>query len=141
MFSLWRQAVGNKIAAQAQPQKFYKGNLTIVVTTSVWLQQLSFMKREIIDRMNREMAQWLEEHRLRHHQQIPLGFEPVHTVRFVLGNVDAAQAPGNPMEKNPKVEEIHFSDAERRLADQMTADVADAELREMLARAYLKAKK
>ena len=137
---MWRQAVGVKISAQAQPQKFYKGNLTVVVASSVWLQQLSFMKREIIDRMNREMAQWLEEHRLKHHQQIPLGFEPVHTVRFVVGNVEQLIDPKAPTEKT-EPEAIHFSDEDRRAAAAMTEDVADVELREILTRAYLKAKK
>lgn len=137
---MWRQAVGAKIAGQAQPQKFYKGNLTIVVTSSVWLQQLSFMKREIIDRMNREMAQWLEEHRLKHHQQIPLGFEPVHTVRFVLGHVEPLIDAKAAAQQAP-LEEIQFSEEDRRLAAAMTAEVADAELRQLLTRAYLKAKK
>ncbi len=48
----WGRVVGEAVAANAQPAAF-KGNLLIVhVSSSVWLQQLRFVKADMIGRAN-----------------------------------------------------------------------------------------
>jgi len=48
----WDQAVGKTIAARAQPLRMVGGTLTVVVASGPWMQQLSFMKTELRDRIN-----------------------------------------------------------------------------------------
>lgn len=48
----WDQAVGKVIAARAQPLRLVGGVLTVTVSSGPWMQQLSFMKAELRDRVN-----------------------------------------------------------------------------------------
>ena len=48
----WDQAVGPAIAARTRPLRLVGGVLTVVVASGPWMQQLSFMKTELRDRIN-----------------------------------------------------------------------------------------
>jgi hypothetical protein len=48
----WEQAVGPVIAARTQPLRLVGGVLTVTVSSGPWMQQLSFMKAELRDRVN-----------------------------------------------------------------------------------------
>lgn len=53
---VWRQwdaVVGPAIARRARPLRLSSGVLTVVVSSAPWMQQLSFMKAELRDRLNR----------------------------------------------------------------------------------------
>ena len=57
----WDNLVGASIAANARPAVF-KGKLLLVhVTSSTWLQQLQFLKTEMIRKINAEFGQTLVE--------------------------------------------------------------------------------
>ena len=57
----WDQLVGPSIAANAQPAVF-KGKLLLVhVSSSTWLQQLQFLKTDMIRKINAEFGQTLVE--------------------------------------------------------------------------------
>lgn len=57
IWSIWDQAVGGSIAENAQPAAF-KGELLLVhVTNSPWLQQIRFMKEDIIRQVNEALGQ------------------------------------------------------------------------------------
>ena len=49
----WEEAVGAPLALQTRPVRIYKGRLEVAVPSSVWRAQLSFMKRDIVDRINK----------------------------------------------------------------------------------------
>lgn len=49
---VWESAVGDRIARVAHPRRFSNGTLTVGVTNSPWLQQLRFLKQEIMDAVN-----------------------------------------------------------------------------------------
>jgi predicted nucleic acid-binding Zn ribbon protein len=52
VWDIWQEAVGEVIAANTRPAAF-KGNLLIVnATSSSWLQQLRFLKPEILQKVN-----------------------------------------------------------------------------------------
>lgn len=51
----WDQAVGSTIAAEAKPSAFNDGILIINVSSSVWMQQLNFLKRDMIRKINTVM--------------------------------------------------------------------------------------
>lgn len=48
----WEQVVGPAIARRARPLRLSGGVLTVVVASAPWMQQLSFMKAELTQRLN-----------------------------------------------------------------------------------------
>ena len=48
IFPLWPSIVGSKIASNAKPQRLENGVLKVSVSGSTWLQQLTFMKSDIL---------------------------------------------------------------------------------------------
>jgi predicted nucleic acid-binding Zn ribbon protein len=60
--SLWNSVIGKVITDNAQPAAL-KGNLLLVhVSSSVWMQQLQFLKKDIIDKINAAAGKkWIEE--------------------------------------------------------------------------------
>jgi predicted nucleic acid-binding Zn ribbon protein len=52
IWSLWKDVIGKTIAENAQPEAL-KGDILLVhVSSSVWMQQLRFLKKDIIDKIN-----------------------------------------------------------------------------------------
>jgi len=51
----WEQVVGEKIAQVAQPKSIKKGILKVKVKNSVWRQELTFMKEDIVQKLNNEL--------------------------------------------------------------------------------------
>jgi predicted nucleic acid-binding Zn ribbon protein len=52
---VWEQAVGSRIASHARPSSFRDGTLTLSVDSAVWMQQLNYLKRELIAKVNGEL--------------------------------------------------------------------------------------
>lgn len=48
----WEQIVGPAIARRSRPLRFSGGVLTVVVESAPWMQQLSFMKADLLARLN-----------------------------------------------------------------------------------------
>jgi hypothetical protein len=59
IWRIWGQVVGKQIASKAQPSRFQNGVLTVVVVSAPWMQQLNFMKRDIVERLNGKLGQEL----------------------------------------------------------------------------------
>ncbi len=71
VWDIWEKAVGQAIAGNTQPAAF-KGDLLIVhATSSSWLQQLRFLKGDIIKKVN-----------------LYLGQTKVKDIKFKIGPVD-----------------------------------------------------
>jgi len=81
VWPVWNDVVGNPIARNAQPEKIRNGTLFVKVTSSVWMQQLQFMKELITEKLNQR-----------------LGTAVVKNIFFVVGRVEtnAAEAEGQP---------------------------------------------
>jgi len=59
IWQLWDGIVGGPIAENARPAAF-KGNILLVnVTSSPWMQQLQFLKNDIIKKINAEFGKTL----------------------------------------------------------------------------------
>lgn len=57
VWELWERAVGQIIAENARPAAF-KGKILLVhVNSSPWLHQLSFLKKELLTKINRELGE------------------------------------------------------------------------------------
>ena len=105
VWPVWDEVVGKTIAANAQPEKIRNGTLFVKVTSSVWMQQLQFMKEMIAERLN---------HRLNK--------EVVKNIFFVVGRIDSpkpSQTPTTPpIDQEPKIDQ------------QFLESVSDPELRQ-----------
>lgn len=52
IWSLWNSAVGDLIAENAQPAAIKGSHLIVHATSSSWVQQLQFLKKDIIKKIN-----------------------------------------------------------------------------------------
>ena len=106
VWPVWNEVVGKTIAANAQPEKIRNGTLFVKVTSSVWMQQLQFMKEMIAEKLN---------HRLER--------EVVKNIFFVVGRIDS-----------PEPSEIQISPPpiaqEPTIDQQFLESVSDPELRQ-----------
>jgi predicted nucleic acid-binding Zn ribbon protein len=49
---LWRRAVGNEIKKHTKPYSIENGVLVVLVDNSAWMNELTFLKTEIIKKLN-----------------------------------------------------------------------------------------
>ncbi|MBU5636011.1 DUF721 domain-containing protein [Geomonas sp. Red69] len=59
IWEVWDEAVGSKIALHAQPASFREGTLTLHVDSSPWLQQLTYLKKDLIAKVNEALDEEL----------------------------------------------------------------------------------
>ena len=57
IWDVWNSVVGEAIARQAQPQQIRAMVLWVNVSSSTWMQQLEFMKRQIVERINERIGE------------------------------------------------------------------------------------
>jgi len=108
-WQFWEEAVGSHIASKAAPVAFRDGTLTVRVSGSAWLQQLSLMKRDIISQLN-----------------AAIGYPLVNDLFFRQGTVHKAE------DESPAVaiRKRSLSADEKKLLIERTSTVSDPELRE-----------
>jgi predicted nucleic acid-binding Zn ribbon protein len=53
----WRQAVGERIAAEARPVREREGVVTVECRASTWAQELDLLQDELVSRLNEALAQ------------------------------------------------------------------------------------
>ncbi len=52
IWQVWDSAVGKQISERARPVSFRDGTLIVAVNSSPWMQQLTFLKKGIMDKLN-----------------------------------------------------------------------------------------
>jgi predicted nucleic acid-binding Zn ribbon protein len=116
----WLQAVGSRIAAQTKPDCIKKAVLFVKVANSAWMQQLHFMKQDILEKFN-------------HLHQA----EPVKDIFFAIGEIAAPAA----VKKDPFViadDMPALKARDKKMIEKSLSDIADEELRDILKRAMTK---
>ena len=108
-WQFWEEAVGAHIASKATPVAFRDGTLTVRVSSSAWMQQLSLMKRDIIGQLNDA-----------------IGYPLVIDLFFRQGTVHKKEAEPAAV----GIQKRSLSDGEKKLLIEQTAGVADPELRD-----------
>ncbi|GFE57784.1 DciA family protein [Geobacter sp. AOG1] len=109
---VWEEVVGPTIAAQARPTGFRDGVLTVTVASSPWMQQLTFLKRDITARLNAR-----------------LGCDLVTDIYLRAGQPETQPVAV----KSPPPPSRTLSAAERERIAEQTAAVTDQELRDAIA--------
>lgn len=112
IWRVWEQVVGKQIAAKARPSRFQDGVLTLVVISAPWMQQLNFMKRDIVARLNERLGEQL-----------------VREIFLKAGRPSAAERP----ERRGKPRKRELTEAEKERIAVVVSAVSDPELRDRFA--------
>lgn len=56
---VWEKSVGEQIAARARPAGFREGILTVIVDNAPWMQQLTYLKKQIVAKLNENIGEEL----------------------------------------------------------------------------------
>ena len=110
IFGAWEKAVGRVIARHAQPQGVRGKRLNLLVDSSAWMQQLSLLKPEIIEKVN-----------------ACLGKNDIKEISLKLGEVRASE--DSSVDK-PQLPDLRAE--ERAAIDQVVREISDVETRESL---------
>jgi predicted nucleic acid-binding Zn ribbon protein len=109
---VWESAVGPQIAGRARPVSFRDGTLTVTVSSAPWMQQLTFLKKGIMEQLNAR-----------------LGEEVVKDIYLKAGNCERVISRKSPEKQCRR----SLSEEERQKIAEQTDAVADPELRGALA--------
>lgn len=52
IWDIWTESVGSEIAKNAKPAAFKDGHLIVNVSSSVWIQHLKFLEKDMISNIN-----------------------------------------------------------------------------------------
>ncbi len=107
----WATAVGARIAAHAIPDRLNRGTLFVKVSDSVWMQQLHFLKQDILGKINH-----------------PAAGITVANIHFSLGRMPDSPARG----RIPATASHSLKARDRKMIEENTASIADPELRDIL---------
>lgn len=108
---VWAELVGPDIARRSEPRTLDRGILTVIVPSSSWSAELSFLSEELLNR-------------LRQRKYV------VERLRFIVGKIDA---PARPFEAEPDVVPA-LREIPKSLQKEI-AEVPDDDLRAALQRA------
>lgn len=59
LFRVWDEEVGTRIARHAKPERITKGRLTVLAENSGYIQEYSFLKKEIVKKLNKRLGREL----------------------------------------------------------------------------------
>jgi hypothetical protein len=118
--TVWSQAVGPRIAVHTHPDCIRKSVLFVKVANSAWMQQLHFMKQDILEKFNHLNSR-----------------DPLKNIFFAIGEIPVSAAA--------KRDRIFISDRvpalkarDKKMIEESLAVIADEELRDILKRAMIK---
>jgi len=112
VFGQWEKSVGPVIARHAQPQTVRGKKLTLVVDSPAWMQQLSLLKPQIVEKVNRT-----------------LGKETIKDIMLRLGEVESRKQAS----EAPPVRTV-LSQDERAKIEDYVREISDADTREAVRR-------
>ena len=115
IWRVWDKAVGQTIATKARPAAFREGTLTVVVSSAPWMQQLGFLKRQIIEAVNGALGEGL-----------------VTEIYLKAGKFSPPPPPLRPTRHPTR----HLTPEEQVRIEQVAAAIPDAELRAAFIRCH-----
>jgi hypothetical protein len=59
IWEVWGSAVGDQIASRARPCAIRNGVLTVIVSSAPWMQQLNFLKIQLMEKLNSAIGEEL----------------------------------------------------------------------------------
>ncbi len=107
---VWENSVGEQIAARARPTGFRDGTLTITVDSAPWMQQLIYLKNDILSKLNTNLQE-----------------ELVKDIFLKAGSKAPSQSPP----PKPKRKSRALSIEEQQRISENSAAISDPELRDI----------
>ena len=120
LIEIWEKAVGPQIASQSRPEHLRREILLVKVANSVWMQQLHFLKEEIIGKVN-----------------TVLGKTSVKDIRFAIGQLPAAPDQANEPGFRTRLSGP-LKERDKKMMDTCLDTLADQELKEIVRRVMTK---
>ena len=117
----WEKAVGVAIAERTQPMGVKNRVLQVRVSSSVWMQQLQFMKGLILKKLCEQT-----------------GIDHLQDVRFFLGEMESLVGGGKNKEEERGRSISGLTTEERERIEKALSGIDDCEMREILSRVYSK---
>ena len=111
---LWPDAVGSQIASQTQPDSLRNGTLFVKTVSSVWVQQLHFMKEEILVKLNKLSGKAL-----------------IKEIRFVVGHTLVLEKQANNISTSKRAV---LKKRDKEMIAECTGSLEDKELADVLKR-------
>lgn len=105
----WDSAVGPAIAGRARPLRYSSGLLTVQVANSAWMQQLSFMKSELRERLNSL-----------------IGDDRIKEITLKSGKIKIEEN----LEEEPEIRSKELSNERSALIDSLVEEIRAEELKE-----------
>lgn len=112
VFGQWEKSVGPVIARHAQPQTVRGKKLTLIVDSPAWMQQLSLLKPEIVEKLNRT-----------------LGKETIKDIILRIGEVESRERPS----EGPPVLTVLAQDERDKIEDYLRG-ISDPAIKEAISR-------
>lgn len=112
IFGQWEKIVGAAIARHAQPVTVRGKKLSLVVDSPAWMQQLSLLKPQIIEKVNASLRE-----------------EAIKDITLRLGEIALTSKPDDPLPVRASL-----NDEERATIEKYLQGVEDAEIRESIRR-------
>ena len=112
VFGQWEKIVGKVIARHARPQSVRGKRLSVIVDSNAWMQQLSMLKPDIIQKVNRSM-----------------GKDAIAGITLKLGEVAVSETPS----RERRVP-VRLSNEEKIKVEEYVKNVQDDEAREVIKR-------
>ena len=110
---VWNRAVGPQISAHTNPFKFKNGTLFVNVSDPAWMQQLRFMKQEIMDKVNLEWEK-----------------KEIENIYFSIG--DLHHTPAKTADRYIDFSQYPLKERDKRLIRENLSQVYDEELKDIL---------
>ncbi|MFQ5900029.1 MAG: DUF721 domain-containing protein [Thermodesulfobacteriota bacterium] len=122
IFKVWNEAVGDRIAAKTKPFRVIGSTLYVKVSSSPWMQELNFMKADILDKLNTRITG-----------------KKVEDIILRPGRWEKKVTSNN--SESPPWLDVHLSKKDEDSIKKRFASVKDLELRETLFRLRISEKR
>ena len=109
VFEVWEDEVGGPIAENTMPKSVSRGVLFVIAKSSVWVQELTLKKPEILKRLNQR-----------------LGGELIKDIKFAQGEITTKEDGEKPGKSRGRIE------VDRKIVDDYTKEIDDEDLRKII---------
>lgn len=116
----WEKAVGPIISANTRADRIKGDTLYVKVSTSTWMQQLQFMKHEIIEKVNDTLQN-----------------QTIKSIYFSIGNIEPS-AHKREGEQPDAPDHGRLRERDKKIIEDSTSSLSDEELKEILKRVMTK---
>ncbi|MBI5287113.1 MAG: DUF721 domain-containing protein [Deltaproteobacteria bacterium] len=115
---VWQEVVGESIARRMQPSCLVGKTLHVTVSSSAWMEELKYLKADIIERINMRLNERV-----------------VEEMAMKVGSVGGKNTTSKPLLNPPSL-----SQEERKVIGQLVSPLKDEELKEIVTRILEKAR-